>query len=80
MDQEITRALIIKKQWIGCLKMPSDTIIKSSTTIIVEFVDDGITPICPKCGVDAVVDGAATDGNLRAMHDVAFGIMGKLEC
>lgn len=45
---------------------------------ITEWVDDGETALCPRCGIDAVLGSASghplTPELLRAMHAAWFGV------
>lgn len=40
---------------------------------VVDWVDDGITPLCPDCGADAVMPGVTDPGELAALHRLRFG-------
>jgi NAD-dependent SIR2 family protein deacetylase len=42
-------------------------------TEVIDWVDDGETPLCPLCGVDAVMLGVTDLAELLAMHRVRFG-------
>ena len=39
---------------------------------VVDWEDDGETPLCPKCGVDAVMIGVTDLMELLAMHRIRF--------
>ena len=36
------------------------------------WVDEGLTALCPRCGIDAVMPGATDQAALKALHDRAF--------
>jgi hypothetical protein len=38
-----------------------------------KWVDDELTALCPRCGVDAVLPGVTDGTTLRDVHDYAFG-------
>lgn len=40
---------------------------------IKEWVDDGKTPICPRCGVDSLIFGQVTRGALEQLREFYFG-------
>jgi hypothetical protein len=40
---------------------------------IEEWVDDGKTALCPKCGIDAVIGGAPTAEGLARLYRQWFG-------
>jgi NAD-dependent SIR2 family protein deacetylase len=40
---------------------------------VIDWIDDGETPLCPHCGVDAVMFGVTDLGELVAMHHTRFG-------
>jgi NAD-dependent SIR2 family protein deacetylase len=42
-------------------------------TEVVDWIDDGETPLCPHCGVDAVMLGVTDLGELLTMHRTRFG-------
>jgi hypothetical protein len=37
------------------------------------WVDDELTALCPRCGVDAVLPGVTDRTTLRDVHDCAYG-------
>lgn len=39
---------------------------------VTHFVDDGKTPICPHCGIDAVTD-VKSKGDLEKLNEKFFG-------
>ena len=41
-------------------------------TEVVDWIDDGETPLCPRCGVDAVMIGVTDLMELLAMQRVRF--------
>jgi NAD-dependent SIR2 family protein deacetylase len=41
-------------------------------TEVIDWIDDGETPLCPLCGVDAVMIGVTDLAELLAMHRVRF--------
>ena len=41
-------------------------------TEVIDWIDDGETPLCPHCGVDAVMLGVTDMMELLAMHRVRF--------
>ena len=43
------------------------------TSDITKWVDAGRTPLCPRCGVDAVMAAAQTDADLERLHVRGFG-------
>jgi NAD-dependent SIR2 family protein deacetylase len=43
-------------------------------TAIKKYVDDGETPLCPYCGIDAVLDGVNCGAVLRRYHNKKFGV------
>ena len=38
-----------------------------------DWIDDGQTALCPRCGVDAVLPDVTGTATLRALHDERFG-------
>ena len=42
-------------------------------TTVIDWVDDGETPLCPLCGVDAVMIGVTDLMELLTMHRTRFG-------
>ncbi len=42
-------------------------------TEVIDWVDDGETPLCPLCGVDAVMLGVTDLMKLLRMHRTRFG-------
>ena len=38
-----------------------------------QWVDQGMTALCPRCGVDAVLPGVTDATTLRDLHDCRFG-------
>jgi hypothetical protein len=42
-------------------------------TTVIDWVDDGETPLCPLCGVDAVMIGVTDLMELLTMHRIRFG-------
>ena len=42
-------------------------------TEVIDWIDDGETPLCPHCGVDAVMLGVTDLSELLAMHRTRFG-------
>lgn len=40
---------------------------------VIDWIDDGETPLCPYCGVDAVMIGVTDLMELLAMHRIRFG-------
>jgi NAD-dependent SIR2 family protein deacetylase len=42
-------------------------------TEVIDWIDDGETPVCPHCGVDAVMPGVTDLGELLTMHHTRFG-------
>lgn len=55
--------------WCGCFHCLQIY----ETTEVVDWVDDGETPLCPRCGVDAVMIGVTDLMELLRMHRVRFG-------
>lgn len=45
------------------------------TASIIERVDDGRTPICPRCGVDAVLEGEVEPDRLLQLQYDMFGVL-----
>jgi NTP pyrophosphatase (non-canonical NTP hydrolase) len=41
---------------------------------IFEWIDNGVTALCPKCGIDAVLPYNLGDTVLKQMHDYWFGL------
>lgn len=41
---------------------------------ITEWVDGGETPVCPHCGVDAVLPGVVSKETLASLHKRAFSV------
>ena len=54
--------------WCGCFHCLQIY----ETTEVVDWVDDGETPLCPRCGVDAVMIGVTDLMELLRMHRVRF--------
>ena len=44
-----------------------------AATEVIDWIDDGETPLCPHCGVDAVMLGVTDLGQLVTMHHTRFG-------
>ena len=42
-------------------------------TEVIDWIDDGETPLCPRCGVDAVMLGVTDLMELLVMHRIRFG-------
>jgi NAD-dependent SIR2 family protein deacetylase len=42
-------------------------------TEVIDWVDDGECPLCPRCGVDAVMLGVTDQMELLNMHRIRFG-------
>jgi NAD-dependent SIR2 family protein deacetylase len=42
-------------------------------TEVIDWIDDGETPLCPRCGVDAVMIGVTDLMELLTMHRIRFG-------
>jgi hypothetical protein len=42
-------------------------------TEVIDWIDDGETPLCPHCGVDAVMLGVTDLMELLTMHRIRFG-------
>ena len=42
-------------------------------TEVIDWIDDGETPLCPLCGVDAVMLGVTDLMELLQMHRTRFG-------
>jgi len=42
-------------------------------TEVIDWVDDGETPLCPRCGVDAVMLGVTDLMELLTMYRIRFG-------
>ena len=42
-------------------------------TEVIDWVDDGECPLCPRCGVDAVMLGVTDLMELLMMHRIRFG-------
>lgn len=42
-------------------------------TEVIDWIDDGETPLCPRCGVDAVMIGVTDLMELLTMHRKRFG-------
>lgn len=40
---------------------------------VIDWVDDGITPLCPTCGADAVMPGVTDVAELVELHRKRFG-------
>jgi hypothetical protein len=40
---------------------------------VVEWIDDGRTPLCPRCGIESVVPGVTDGATLQALHSRGFG-------
>lgn len=38
------------------------------TSEVVEWVDNGLTAICPHCSIDSILDGNVEDETLNKMH------------
>jgi hypothetical protein len=55
--------------WCGCFHCLQ---VFEATTVI-DWVDDGETPLCPLCGVDAVMIGVTDLMELLTMHRTRFG-------
>jgi hypothetical protein len=45
------------------------------TASITEFVDDGRTPLCPLCRIDAVLDGEVAPNRLQQLRYDMFGVL-----
>lgn len=41
-------------------------------TEVIDWIDDGETPLCPRCGVDAVMLGVTDLMELLALHRIRF--------
>ena len=41
-------------------------------TEVIDWIDDGETPLCPRCGVDAVMIGVTDLAELLTMHRIRF--------
>ncbi len=55
--------------WCGCFHC----LRVYEATEVVDWIDDGETPLCPHCGVDAVMLGVTDLMELLAMHRIRFG-------
>lgn len=44
-----------------------------SATEIIDWIDDGNTPVCPYCGSDALVEGDTDMRELVRLHEQRFG-------
>jgi NAD-dependent SIR2 family protein deacetylase len=40
---------------------------------VIDWIDDGETPLCPRCGVDSVMIGVTDLMELLTMHRTRFG-------
>jgi hypothetical protein len=40
---------------------------------VIDWIDDGVTPLCPYCGSDALVEGATDLMELWQLHVRRFG-------
>jgi NAD-dependent SIR2 family protein deacetylase len=59
--------------WCGCFHCLQ----VFEATTVVDWIDDGETPLCPICGVDAVMIGVTDLMELLRMHRVRFGSGGR---
>ena len=46
---------------------------------VIDWIDDGVTPLCPCCGSDALVDGVTDLMELWQLHQRRFGGGGQRE-
>lgn len=44
---------------------------------VIDWIDDGVTPLCPYCGSDALVDGPIDLMELWQLHQRRFGGAGQ---
>lgn len=40
---------------------------------VIDWIDDGETPLCPTCGMDTVLPGITDPGELWELHRRRFG-------
>lgn len=55
--------------WCGCFHCLE----VYEATDVIDWIDDGETPLCPRCGMDSVMLGVTDLMDLLAMHRVRFG-------
>jgi NAD-dependent SIR2 family protein deacetylase len=55
--------------WCGCFHCLQ----VYEATEVIDWIDDGETPLCPRCGVDAVMLGVTDLMELLTMHRTRFG-------
>ena len=44
-----------------------------------EWVDDGRTALCPRCGIDSVLPDVTDDDTLRVLHHYRFEVTHRLD-
>ncbi len=47
------------------------------STDVIDWIDDGETPLCPTCGMDTVLPGVTDPGELFTLRERRFGRPGN---